>query len=77
MMRRSRGAGRVLQEDPVYKPALRVTAATQARVGMRRQALAAVTRPGQVDPDSRVGPCRRPLDVEMFQDSLRKAGLSK
>jgi hypothetical protein len=44
---------------------------------MRREALAAVTRLGQVDPDFRVGPFRRPLDVEMFQDSLRKAGLSK
>jgi Flp pilus assembly protein TadD len=45
-------AGTVLQEDPVYKPALRVTAATQARVGMRREALAAVTHLGQVDPTS-------------------------
>jgi TolB-like protein len=74
-------AERVLQEDPHHKPALRVNAATKARLGMRNEARAVIARIGQIDPAFRVcdvgkvAPFRRSEDLEKFQDSLRKAGL--
>jgi hypothetical protein len=63
------------------KPALRVAAAANARLGRRDEAHTAIARMGQIDPAFRmcdvrkVAPFRRPTDLEKFEDSLRKAGL--
>lgn len=74
-------AERALQENPHHKPALRVAAATKARLGTRQEARAVVKRLGQIDPAFRIGdvgivaPFRRSEDLEKFQNSLREAGL--
>jgi TolB-like protein/DNA-binding winged helix-turn-helix (wHTH) protein len=70
-----------LRENPHHKPALRVSAAIKARLGMKDEARTAIARMGQLDPAfrlcdvSKVAPFRRSVDLEKFQDNLRKAGL--
>jgi tetratricopeptide (TPR) repeat protein len=74
-------AERALLDNPHHKPALRVAAATKARLGRRGEARSAIARMGHIDPEFRicdvrkVAPFRRPEDLEKFEDSLRRAGL--
>jgi hypothetical protein len=71
----------VLRENPHHKPALRVSAAIKARLGMKDEARTAIAHMGQIDPAfrvcdvSKVAPFLRSLDLEKFQENLRKAGL--
>jgi tetratricopeptide (TPR) repeat protein len=74
---------RALRENPACKPALRISAASQALLGRMDGAQNTVDRMGQIDPEFRVrdltkvAPFRRPEDLAKFEEALRKAGLSE
>ena len=74
-------AERALRENPNCKPALRISAASQALLERPEGAQATIDRMGQIDPDfrvcdlTRVAPFRRPQDLAKFEAALRKAGL--
>ena len=72
-----------LQNQPDYRSALRILAASSALNGRRGDAQKAIARLYQHDPAARVSnlidrfPLRRPEDLARFVDGLRKAGLSE
>ena len=72
-----------LQNQPDYRSALRILAASSALDGRREDAQKAIARLYQHDPAARVSnlidrfPLRRPEDLARFADGLRKAGLSE
>jgi len=74
-------AERALRENPGCKPALRISAASQALQGKMEDARLTIGRMSQVDPEFRVrdltkvAPFRRPEDLAKFEAALRKAGL--
>jgi TolB-like protein len=69
------------RENPHDKPALRVSAAIKAHLGMKDEARKAIAHMGRIDPAfrvpdvSKVAPFRRLVDMEKFRDNLHKAGL--
>jgi TolB-like protein len=74
-------AERALRESPNCKPALRISAASQALLGRMDDARVTVGRMRQIDPEFRVhdlrkvAPFRRPEDLAKFEAALQKAGL--
>jgi len=74
-------AERALRESPTCKPALRISAASQASLGRMADARMTVGRMSQIDPEFRVrdlrtvAPFRRPEDLARFEEGLRRAGL--
>jgi TolB-like protein/Flp pilus assembly protein TadD len=74
-------AERALRESPNCKPALRISAASQALLGRMEDARVTIGRMRQVDPEFRVrdlrkvAPFRRPEDLTKYEGALRKAGL--
>jgi TolB-like protein len=76
-------AERALRENPNCKPALRISAASQALLGRIENARTIVRRMSEVDPEFRVrdltkvAPFRKPEDLAKFETALRKAGLSE
>jgi hypothetical protein len=74
-------AERAFRVEPNYHPAAIVTAASNALAGRLEEASQAMERLREIDPTLRVSnltdrhPIRRPGDLAMFADGLRKAGL--
>jgi adenylate cyclase len=74
-------AERALRESPNCKPALRISAASQALLGRMEDARLTIGRMSQIDSEFRVrdltkvAPFRRPDDLARFEEALRKAGL--
>ncbi|MEA2919437.1 MAG: hypothetical protein QOJ15_11518, partial [Bradyrhizobium sp.] len=74
-------AERALRENPSCKPALRISAASQALLGRMEDARLTIGRMSQIDSEFRVrdltkvAPFRRPEDLAKFEAALRKAGL--
>jgi TolB-like protein/Tfp pilus assembly protein PilF len=75
-------AERALRESPICKPALRISAASQALLGRLEDARGTIVRMSQIDPEFRVrdlrkvAPFRRSEDLAKFEDGLRRAGLA-
>ena len=75
-------AERALRENPNCKPALRISAASQALLGRMDDARMTVGRMARIDPQFRVrdltkvAPFHRPEDLAKFEGALRKAGLA-
>ncbi len=76
-------AERALRESPTCKPALRISAASQAFLGRMEDARATISRMSEVDPKFRVrdlrivAPFRRPEHLAKFEAGLRNAGLAE
>jgi adenylate cyclase len=75
-------AAMALQDVPDGQPGLRISAASNAMAGQAEQAQKSVARLLQLYPRLRVsnlrdvlGPYRRPEDVLLYQEGLRRAGL--
>jgi TolB-like protein/class 3 adenylate cyclase len=75
-------AAMALQEIPDFQPAIRMDAAGNAMAGRLEQAHEAVAHLRQLNPALRVsnlkdvlGPYRRPQDLSLYEEGLRKAGL--
>ena len=75
-------AGRALQDQPNFLPALRVAAASHALAGRSHEAHQAIARLRQLDPSASVstidlimGPLKRQQDRLQLAEGLRKAGL--
>jgi TolB-like protein/Tfp pilus assembly protein PilF len=74
-------AERALLENPNCKPALRISAASQALLGRRENAQVVIDRMREIDPEFRVrdltkvAPFKRAVDLAKFEAALRKAGL--
>ena len=74
-------AERALRENPNCKPALRISAASQALLGRMEDARMTIGRMREIDPEFRVrdltkvAPFRKPEDLAKFEEALRKAGL--
>ena len=72
---------RALRENPNCKPALRISAASQALLGRMENARTIIGRMREIDPEFRVrdltkvAPFRKPEDLAKFEQALRKAGL--
>ena len=71
----------VLQENPDFHPALRLSAAANALSGRVDQSHKSVTRLRQIDPNLRVSnlteltPLCRPQDIDRYAEAMRMAGL--
>lgn len=74
-------AERALRENPTCKPALRISAASQASLGRMENARTTIDRMREIDPEFRVrdltkvAPFRKPEDLAKYEEALRKAGL--
>jgi len=77
-------AAMALQDVPDGQPGLRISAASNAMAGQTQQAKKSATRLSQLYPALRVsnlrdvlGPYRRAEDVLLYQEGLRRAGLTE
>jgi TolB-like protein len=74
-------AHQVLQENPDFHPALRLSAAANALIGRLEQSRKSLIRLRQIDPVLRVSnltdltPLCRPQDLARYTEGMRKAGL--
>jgi tetratricopeptide (TPR) repeat protein len=74
-------AEKVIRQQPNWVPAMRIAAASYALGARVAQAQSAMRRMRELDPDLRVSslkdvmPLRRPEDLALFAEGLRKAGL--
>ena len=81
MTKRHRGRQWTLQDNPDFRPGLRIAAASNAMAGRLGQAHKAMARLRQLHPALRVStsktcvPHRRAEDLTRYEEALRRAGL--